>query len=116
MPELFVAAGAGAGTCCCACAAKAVCAWETAGGGLGSAFAAARADMPGSCWSEADAVVEVELGREMGSTGGGGRIWAASSIASVGYGDFGGRGVGGGFRDEVLAGALLFLDNDLTDR
>jgi hypothetical protein len=54
----------------------------TIGGGLDSAFAAARAEIPGSCCCRAaDADEVVELGREMGSAGGGASICAASSIA-----------------------------------
>lgn len=85
MPALLVAAGAdpfgtfgGNGDCV---GTGGVALAAGAGGGLGSAFAAARAEMPGSCCcKEGDSVGVVELGREIGSTGGGARICAASSI------------------------------------
>lgn len=45
------------------------------------ALLAAREAMPGSCCTLADAEVDVELGREMGSIGGGGRTCASSIMA-----------------------------------
>lgn len=51
-----------------------------------AALTAARDDMPGSCVNDADAAVEAELGREIGSRVGGGRIWGPSSIAGRGRG------------------------------
>lgn len=50
-----------------------------------AAAAAAIDEMPGSCWWEWDAVVEVELGRDIGSrVGGGGRLLCPSSIFTPG--------------------------------
>lgn len=86
MPALLVAAGAepfgtfgGNGDCVWTGGVLLVA--GAAGGGLGSALAAARAEIPGSwCCKDGDSAGVVELGLEIGSTGGGARICAASSM------------------------------------